>query len=213
MFTVWFDFRSAGFLKQGNTCVWSIPWPLATPLPLTFGTGRNRRVRPFRKNSTLIITLKQNGFKLWHVSRYFLQVWSCTRNTSSSSAPTSSSWRKTWLGNSWRREACISQVRSPRRTFNPLPRRRPPSHILWSPSGGPLKDGFGFLSFSGVSRLTWLVDLFGELSVKAASTVEEPERRYTKMTAHMLTKDQKWVAFQTAAFGHLALATKQDPVD
>ncbi|KAB5579815.1 hypothetical protein PHYPO_G00199270 [Pangasianodon hypophthalmus] len=58
-------------------------------------------------------------------------------------------------------------------------------------TGGPLKSGFGFLSFSGIARLTWLVDLFGELSVKAASMVEEPERKHTKMTVHLLTKDQK----------------------
>ncbi|XP_053537104.1 biliverdin reductase A isoform X1 [Ictalurus punctatus] len=58
-------------------------------------------------------------------------------------------------------------------------------------TGGPLKSGFGFLSFSGIARLTWLVDLFGELSVKEASMVEEPERKHTKMTVRLLTKDQK----------------------
>ncbi|XP_066536691.1 biliverdin reductase A isoform X2 [Hoplias malabaricus] len=58
-------------------------------------------------------------------------------------------------------------------------------------TGGPLKPGFGFLSFSGIARLTWLVDLFGELSLKAATLVKDEERQYMKMTAHFLTKDQK----------------------
>ncbi|XP_060785402.1 biliverdin reductase A [Neoarius graeffei] len=58
-------------------------------------------------------------------------------------------------------------------------------------TGGPLKPGFGFLSFSGIARLTWLVELFGELDVKAASMVEDPERKHQKMTVHLLTKDQK----------------------
>lgn len=58
-------------------------------------------------------------------------------------------------------------------------------------SGGLLKSGFGFLSFSGIARLTWLVDLFGELSVKAASMSGDPERNHAKMTVHLLTKEQK----------------------
>ncbi|KAG9273761.1 biliverdin reductase A [Astyanax mexicanus] len=58
-------------------------------------------------------------------------------------------------------------------------------------TGGPLKPGFGFPAFSGISRLTWLVDLFGELSVKAATLEEDEDRKYSKMTAHFLTKDQK----------------------
>ncbi|KAM9500729.1 biliverdin reductase A [Clarias gariepinus] len=58
-------------------------------------------------------------------------------------------------------------------------------------TGGLLKSGFGFLSFSGIARLTWLVDLFGELSVKAASMSGDPERNHAKMTVHLLTKEQK----------------------
>ncbi|KAJ8406944.1 hypothetical protein AAFF_G00292200 [Aldrovandia affinis] len=58
-------------------------------------------------------------------------------------------------------------------------------------TGGPTPDGFGFPSFSGLSRLTWLVDLFGELTVQAASLVEKTEDRYTKMTAQLLTQDQR----------------------
>ncbi|KAJ8336413.1 hypothetical protein SKAU_G00376330 [Synaphobranchus kaupii] len=59
---------------------------------------------------------------------------------------------------------------------------------------GPLQAGSGFSSFSGISRLTWLVDLFGELSVKAASLTEEKETRYVKLTAELLTRDQRYPA-------------------
>ncbi|XP_055057302.2 biliverdin reductase A [Misgurnus anguillicaudatus] len=58
-------------------------------------------------------------------------------------------------------------------------------------TGGSLKADFGFPSFSGIARLTWLVDLFGELTVTAASLVEEKENKYMKMTAHLLTQQQK----------------------
>ncbi|XP_016146323.1 biliverdin reductase A-like [Sinocyclocheilus grahami] len=58
-------------------------------------------------------------------------------------------------------------------------------------TGGSLKPNFGFPSFSGISRLTWLVDLFGELTVTAASLVEEKDNKYMKMTAHLLTRQQK----------------------
>ncbi|XP_062848987.1 biliverdin reductase A [Trichomycterus rosablanca] len=58
-------------------------------------------------------------------------------------------------------------------------------------TGGALKSDFGFPSFSGIARLTWLVDLFGELSVWAATLVEDPERKQMKMTAQLLTRDQK----------------------
>lgn len=59
--------------------------------------------------------------------------------------------------------------------------------------GGPLKPGFGFPAFSGIARLTWLVDLFGELSVTAASMEEDKENKYMKMTAQLITKEQKYV--------------------
>ncbi|XP_047666709.1 biliverdin reductase A isoform X2 [Tachysurus fulvidraco] len=62
-------------------------------------------------------------------------------------------------------------------------------------TGGPLKSGSGFLAFSGMSRLTWLVDLFGELSVKAATMDEQPEKKHSKMTVQLLTKDQKSLSF------------------
>ncbi|XP_041849003.1 biliverdin reductase A [Melanotaenia boesemani] len=63
-------------------------------------------------------------------------------------------------------------------------------------TGGALKPGFGFPAFSGISRLTWLVDLFGELSVMAATFEEDSANGYTKMTVKLLTADNKpltWV--------------------
>ncbi|XP_012690674.2 biliverdin reductase A [Clupea harengus] len=63
-------------------------------------------------------------------------------------------------------------------------------------TGGPLKNDFGFLAFSGIARLTWLVDLFGELSVSSATMVEDKEKNYMKMTVQLQTEKQKpitWV--------------------
>lgn len=63
-------------------------------------------------------------------------------------------------------------------------------------TGGPLKPGFGSVVFSGISRLTWLVELFGELSVTAATLEEQTDKNYTKMTAKLLTSDSRpltWV--------------------
>ncbi|NP_001070069.1 biliverdin reductase A [Danio rerio] len=58
-------------------------------------------------------------------------------------------------------------------------------------TGGPLKANFGFPSFSGIARLTWLVVLFGELTVTSVDLVEEKENKYMKMTAHLLTQQHK----------------------
>ncbi|XP_031613305.1 biliverdin reductase A isoform X2 [Oreochromis aureus] len=58
-------------------------------------------------------------------------------------------------------------------------------------TGGALKPGFGFPSFSGIARLTWLVELFGELSVSAATLEEDPANSYSKMTAKLLTSDNR----------------------
>ncbi|XP_074508298.1 biliverdin reductase A [Sebastes fasciatus] len=58
-------------------------------------------------------------------------------------------------------------------------------------TGGALKPDFGFLAFSGIARLTWLVDLFGELSVTAATIEENPGNNYSKMTAKLQTSDNK----------------------
>uniref|UniRef100_A0A667XU17 Biliverdin reductase A n=1 Tax=Myripristis murdjan TaxID=586833 RepID=A0A667XU17_9TELE len=58
-------------------------------------------------------------------------------------------------------------------------------------TGGALKPGAGFLGFSGISRLTWLVDLFGDLSVTAATIEEDPSNNYSKMTAKLVTSDNR----------------------
>ncbi|KAM7401454.1 hypothetical protein PAMA_005588 [Pampus argenteus] len=58
-------------------------------------------------------------------------------------------------------------------------------------TGEALKPGFGFPSFSGIARLTWLVDLFGELSVTAATTEVDFGTNSSKMTAKLLTADNK----------------------
>uniref|UniRef100_H2LHK8 Biliverdin reductase A n=1 Tax=Oryzias latipes TaxID=8090 RepID=H2LHK8_ORYLA len=63
-------------------------------------------------------------------------------------------------------------------------------------TGGALKAGFGFPAFSGIARLTWLVELFGKLSVSAATLEEEPAKGYSKLTAKLLTSDNRpltWV--------------------
>ncbi|KAJ0059267.1 hypothetical protein NL108_012690 [Boleophthalmus pectinirostris] len=58
-------------------------------------------------------------------------------------------------------------------------------------TGGSLKPRFGFLAFSGIARLTWLVELFGELSVHRATLEEDQSNNYSKMTAHLLTADNR----------------------
>ncbi|XP_047445129.1 biliverdin reductase A isoform X2 [Mugil cephalus] len=58
-------------------------------------------------------------------------------------------------------------------------------------TGGPLKPGFGFPAFSGIARLTWLVDLFGKLSVTAATLEEDSAKSYSKMTVKLLTSENR----------------------
>ncbi|KAM4728133.1 biliverdin reductase A [Anableps anableps] len=58
-------------------------------------------------------------------------------------------------------------------------------------TGGALKPGFGFPAFSGIARLCWLVDLFGKLSVTAATFEQDAEKGHTKMTAQLLTSDSR----------------------
>ncbi|XP_068427238.1 biliverdin reductase A [Clinocottus analis] len=58
-------------------------------------------------------------------------------------------------------------------------------------TGGALKPGFGFPTFSGIARLTWLIELFGELSVTAATVEEDLGSNYSKMTAKLLTSDNR----------------------
>ncbi|NXA33282.1 BIEA reductase, partial [Eudromia elegans] len=49
----------------------------------------------------------------------------------------------------------------------------------------------GFPAFSGIARLTWLVDLFGDLTVTSATREEQKEKNYSKMTAHFQTANKK----------------------
>ncbi|XP_041804266.1 biliverdin reductase A [Chelmon rostratus] len=58
-------------------------------------------------------------------------------------------------------------------------------------TGGALKPGFGFPAFTGIARLTWLVELFGELSVTAATIEEDSGNSYSKMTAKLKTSENK----------------------
>ncbi|XP_042354051.1 biliverdin reductase A isoform X2 [Plectropomus leopardus] len=58
-------------------------------------------------------------------------------------------------------------------------------------TGGALKPGFGSQVFSGIARLTWLVELFGELSVTTATIEEDSANNYRKTTAKLLTSDNR----------------------
>ena len=64
--------------------------------------------------------------------------------------------------------------------------------LLYFVQGGVLKPGFGFPAFSGIARLTWLVELFGELSAAAATMEEDSVNNYSKMTAKLVTRDNRW---------------------
>ncbi|NXA52532.1 BIEA reductase, partial [Nothocercus julius] len=48
----------------------------------------------------------------------------------------------------------------------------------------------GFPAFSGIARLTWLVDLFGDLTVTSATREEQKEKNYSRMTAHFQTANK-----------------------
>lgn len=59
-------------------------------------------------------------------------------------------------------------------------------------TGGPLDEKCsGFPAFSGIARLTWLVDLFGDLTVTSATREVEKEKNYSRMTAHFQTADKR----------------------
>ncbi|XP_061442212.1 biliverdin reductase A [Rhineura floridana] len=59
-------------------------------------------------------------------------------------------------------------------------------------TGGPLdEERSGFPAFSGIARLTWLVDLFGDLTVTSATREEQKERNYSRMTAHFQTANKR----------------------
>ncbi|XP_028659890.1 biliverdin reductase A [Erpetoichthys calabaricus] len=58
-------------------------------------------------------------------------------------------------------------------------------------TGGPLPPSFRFISFSGIARLTWLVDLFGELTLTSAHLVEEKDKNYIKLNASFHTTENQ----------------------
>ncbi|KAM4689473.1 biliverdin reductase A [Discoglossus pictus] len=59
-------------------------------------------------------------------------------------------------------------------------------------TGGPLDaQRSGFPAFSGIARLSWLVDLFGDLTVTSATREEQKEANYSKLTANFLTAENK----------------------
>nr|XP_042132103.1 biliverdin reductase A isoform X2 [Peromyscus maniculatus bairdii] len=65
---------------------------------------------------------------------------------------------------------------------------------LWelaAQKASPLEEEkFGFLAFSGISRLTWLVCLFGELSLISATLEDRKEDQYLKMTVQLETQNK-----------------------
>ncbi|XP_018424566.1 PREDICTED: biliverdin reductase A [Nanorana parkeri] len=63
-------------------------------------------------------------------------------------------------------------------------------------TGGPLDEQrSGFTAFSGIARATWLVDLFGELTVTSATQDEDPGEKYSKLNAHFVTANNKPVTW------------------
>ncbi|KAM9307621.1 biliverdin reductase A [Gastrophryne carolinensis] len=59
-------------------------------------------------------------------------------------------------------------------------------------TGGPLdKQLSGFPSFSGIARVSWLVDLFGELTVTSAVLEESSADDYSKLTACFSTSNNR----------------------
>ncbi|XP_038653726.1 biliverdin reductase A isoform X3 [Scyliorhinus canicula] len=69
------------------------------------------------------------------------------------------------------------------------------AHELWDLAdlkGGPLdRQRTGFPTFSGIARLSWLVDLFGELNFKSATLEELKKQQYWKLTTHLHTKNNR----------------------
>uniref|UniRef100_A0A8C6HK08 Biliverdin reductase A n=2 Tax=Mus spicilegus TaxID=10103 RepID=A0A8C6HK08_MUSSI len=58
-------------------------------------------------------------------------------------------------------------------------------------TASPLEEEkFGFPAFSGISRLTWLVSLFGELSLISATMENQKEDQYMKMTVQLETQNK-----------------------
>ncbi|KAM8763574.1 biliverdin reductase A [Rhynchonycteris naso] len=58
-------------------------------------------------------------------------------------------------------------------------------------TAGPLEEErFGFPAFSGISRLTWLVSLFGELSLVSATLDKQKADQHMKMTVCLETQSK-----------------------
>uniref|UniRef100_A0A8C5X2H4 Biliverdin reductase A n=2 Tax=Malurus cyaneus samueli TaxID=2593467 RepID=A0A8C5X2H4_9PASS len=49
----------------------------------------------------------------------------------------------------------------------------------------------GFPAFSGIARLTWLIDLFGDLTVTSATREKQKDKNYSRMTVHFNTANKK----------------------
>jgi len=49
----------------------------------------------------------------------------------------------------------------------------------------------GFPAFSGIARLTWLIDLFGDLTVTSATREKQKDKNYSRMTVHFQTANKK----------------------
>ncbi|KAM5204338.1 biliverdin reductase A isoform 3-T3 [Hipposideros larvatus] len=77
----------------------------------------------------------------------------------------------------------------------PMTLSRAAAQDLWElaeQKAGPLEEErFGFPAFSGISRLTWLVSLFGELSLVSATLEERKEDQYMKMTVCLETENKR----------------------
>lgn len=56
----------------------------------------------------------------------------------------------------------------------------------------------GFPAFSGIARLTWLIDLFGDLTVTSATREKQKDKNYSRMTVHFQTANKKWVMAMVA---------------
>lgn len=62
------------------------------------------------------------------------------------------------------------------------------------PPGSVLDENkSGFPAFSGIARLTWLIDLFGDLTVTSATREKQKDKNYSRMTVHFQTANKKWV--------------------
>ncbi|KAM6104229.1 biliverdin reductase A isoform 4-T4 [Theristicus caerulescens] len=57
----------------------------------------------------------------------------------------------------------------------------------------------GFPAFSGIARLTWLIDLFGDLTVTSATREKQKDKNYSRMTVHFQTANKKMAKPRSSA--------------